>query len=237
MRLTILSGGAAQALVRELASQFKLETGCDIEGTYGAVGAMREKLVAGAPTDLLILTAALIGELARAGHVRPGSIADIGVVRTAVAVRAGDALPPIADAAALRAALLAADAIYYPDPALATAGIHFAGVIETLGLAAALGPRLLAFPNGATAMRALAGSVAANPIGCTQTTEIVATPGVALVGPLPHELGLATVYTAGVCTRAALPEQAARLAAILTGPQARGVRLSCGFEPSTTAAT
>ena len=57
-------------------------------------------------------------------------------------------------------------------------------------------------------MRALAQSRAARPIGCTQVTEILSTPGVTLVGPLPKEFELATVYTAGVCTKAALPAEA-----------------------------
>ena len=132
-KLTILSGGAAQGLVAALAAQFKAESGCEIDGTFGAVGAMRDKLLSGTPADLLILTRALIDELAAQGHVVPGSVANIGTVLTAVAVRSGDPSPDVGDAAGLRAALLAADAIYFPDPKLATAGIHFAKVIERLG--------------------------------------------------------------------------------------------------------
>jgi molybdate transport system substrate-binding protein len=233
MKLAILSGGAAQGLAATLAPQFETDTGCGIAGTFGAVGAMRDKLLAGAPADLLILTHALIAELARAGHVLPGSAVDIGVVRTGVAVRAGAAPPPIADAAALRSALLAADAIYFPDPKLATAGIHFAKVLDALGIAAEVAARLRPFPNGAAAMQALARAPDARPIGCTQVTEILNTPGVALVGPLPIEFELATVYTAGVCTRAALPDQARDFAALLGSPAARAVREQAGFEPVT----
>src|SRR5881394_1187017 len=134
MQLAILSGGAAQGLVAALAAEFKAETGCDVTGTFGAVGAMRDKLIAGAPADLLILTQALIAELARLGYVLPGSPVDLGVVRTGVAVRSGDPKPPIGNAATLRSALLAADAIYFPDPKLATAGIHFAKVLDALGI-------------------------------------------------------------------------------------------------------
>ena len=70
MQLQILSGGAAQGLVHALSSQFKADTGCEIEGTFGAVGAMRDKLLGGAPADMLILTSALIAELARIGSAR-----------------------------------------------------------------------------------------------------------------------------------------------------------------------
>ncbi len=159
-----------------------------------------------------------------------GSAVDIGIVRTAVAVRAGDPVPPVGDAEALRAALLAADEVHCPDPKLATAGIHFAKVLEGLGIAGDTAARLRAHPNGMTAMRALAGSQAKRPLGCTQVTEIVATPGVTLAGPLPKAFELATVYTAGVCRRARLPADARRFAALLAGNDTRHVRERAGFE-------
>jgi molybdate transport system substrate-binding protein len=232
VKLAILSGGAAQGLVNALAVQFKAATGCEIAGTFGAVGAMRDKALAGAPPDLLILTRALIAELTRQGHVLPGSAVDIGVVHTGVAVRTGDPQPPIGDPAALRSALLAADAIYFPDPKLATAGIHFAKVLDALGIAGAVATRLRPFANGAAAMQALARTPDARTIGCTQITEILNTPGVTLTGPLPKEFELATLYTAGVCTRAALPDQAKRLAVLLASDAARGVREQAGFGPT-----
>jgi molybdate transport system substrate-binding protein len=228
-RVAVLSGGAAQGLIAALAAEFKGATGCEIEGTFGGVGAMRDKLLSGTPADLLILTRALIDELAAQGHVVAGSAADIGTVLTAVAVRSGDPSPDIGDAAGLRAALLAADAIYFPDPKLATAGIHFAQVIDRLGLAADVAERIRTYPNGATAMRELAAARGGRPIGCTQVTEILNTPGVTLVGPLPKEFELATIYTAGVCTRAVAPQQARELAVLLTGEDTCGARERAGF--------
>jgi hypothetical protein len=102
VELIVLSGGAAQGRLTKLSHRFRVDTGCTIAGTFGAVGAMRARLLAGAPADLMILTSALIAELTRSGHVRPGSAVDIGVVCTGLAVRAGDAMPPLGDAAALR---------------------------------------------------------------------------------------------------------------------------------------
>src|SRR5262245_20274926 len=91
--LRILSGGAAQGLVAALAPHFHTP----IEGTFGAVGAMMDKLREGAPADLLILTRAWIDELTREGLVRASSAANLGIVRAAVAVRAGDPVPQIDD--------------------------------------------------------------------------------------------------------------------------------------------
>jgi len=229
MKLTILSGGAAQGLVAALAPQFKAETGAEIDGTFGAVGAMRDRLLAGTPADMLILTSALIAELMGSGHVVAGSAAAVGAVATAVAVRRGDPAPAVGDADALRAALRAADSIYFPDPKLATAGIHFAKVLERLGIAAEVAARLRPYPNGAAAMAALAAVSGGRPIGCTQVTEILNTPGVALVADLPGDFALATVYTLGICAKAQAADLARQFSKLLTGDASRDLRAKLGF--------
>ena len=211
--LRLLAGGAAHGLVERVRPAFEAATGCTIEGTFSAVGAMRDRLVAGAPADVMILSRALIDGLVKSGHVVASSVTDVARVATAVAVRQGDPLPAIADKAALRAALLAADAIHFPDPAQATAGSHFAKVMKELGISDQVSGRLKLAPNGNTAMRALAASAAARPIGCTQETEIRATPGVVLVGPLPPGCDLVTTYTAAVTATAQAPAEAAEFIA------------------------
>ena len=227
--LNILSGGAAQGLVGSLAPRFKQLTGFDISGEFGAVGAMAEKLRQGTPTDIVILTAAIVKKLAEEHRVDPGSIADVGLVETAVAVRAGDPKVTVGDEAGLRAALLAADAIFVPDIQASTAGIHVAKVLQRLGIAEQVASRLKIHPNGATAMRHLAASDALRPIGCTQSTEIISTPGVVLSGSLPPGYELATMYTAAVTTQAAHAEQAQALIGLLTAAGHRGVRERAGF--------
>lgn len=227
--LNILSGGAAQGLVTSLAPRFKEMTGLDIAGEFGAVGAMADKLRQGTPADIVILTAKIIADLASEQFVLPASIADVGLVETAIAIRAGDPLVAASDAAALRDAFLAADAIYVPDTKASTAGIHVAKVLQQLGIADAVAGRLKIHPNGATAMRHLAASGAVKPIGCTQSTEIIGTPGVVLSGSLPAGCELETMYTAAVTQRAAHREQARRLIDLLTAADQRSLRQRAGF--------
>jgi len=145
--LRILSGGAAQGLVAGLAPKFMVRTGFDIEGEFGAVGAMADKLRKGTPADIVVLTAAIIAKLAEENWIVPASIADIGRVETAVAVRAGDPPVAIADAATLRDALLAADAIFVPDIVASTAGVHVAKLLRQLGIADDVAARLKIFPR------------------------------------------------------------------------------------------
>ncbi len=230
MQLNILSGGAAQSVVTALADEFRAATGYELACTFSAVGAMKAKLLAGAPADLVILTQAVVAELVAGGQVLAGGCADLGRVRTGVAVRAGDAAPDIANPDTLRRALLAAEGIYLPDPQKATAGIHFARVLDILGIRGEVEARLRPYPNGNTAMRELAQAQGARLIGCTQVTEIKSTPGVTLVGVLPREFELATVYTVGVCAAAASPAMARRFAALLASEDTRALRSKAGFE-------
>jgi molybdate transport system substrate-binding protein len=227
--LNILSGGAAQGLVASLAPGFRELTGFDIAGEFGAVGAMAEKLRKGTPADIVILTAKIIADLAGENLVVPASIADVGLVETAIAVRAGDAKVTVSDAAGLRSALIAADAIFLPDTRASTAGIHVAKVLQQLGIAEEVAARLKIHPNGATAMRHLAGSEAIRPIGCTQSTEIISTSGVVLSGSLPPGCELATMYTAAITTRAAHARQARDLIDLLIGAGQRELRERAGF--------
>ena len=227
--LNILSGGAAQGLIASLAPKFKALTGCDIEGEFGAVGAMADKLRNGMAADIVVSTAKMIADMAQENLVVRASIADVGLVETAVAVRASDPGVTVADTAALRAAFLSADAIFIPDTEASTAGIHVAKVLRQLGIADDVAARLRIFPNGATAMRHLAETDAIRPIGCTQSTEIISTKGVMLSGSLPQGCELSTMYTSALTTRAVNARQAQVLIDLLTDADQRELRERAGF--------
>lgn len=228
-QLNILSGGAAHGLVANLAPAFKAKTGYDISGEFGAVGAMADKLRNGVGTDIIILTKALVAKLADEKLVFPSSISDVGLVETALAVRDSDPKVVVRNTDDLRAAFLAADAIFVPDIEASTAGIHVAKVLAQLGIAEEVATRLKVYPNGATAMRELAASSTTRPIGCTQSTEIIATKGVELSGSLPKGCELATMYTAGVTTSTVHAGEAQTLIELLASPESREQRARAGF--------
>ena len=229
MKLTLFSGGAAQAVVTGLQPDFERAHGCTLAPTFGAVGAMRDKLLAGEPCDLLVLSASLIGQLTVQGHVVPGSARALGPVATGMAVRSDAPAVAVATSEALKATLRAARGLYVPDLTKSTAGIHIAGMLAALGLTESLAGRLHEFPNGATAMRELARSKGDGLVGCTQVTEILYTPGVRWVGELPAAHALSTVYTAGVCVRAQQPALAASFVDALTSESSAALRRASGF--------
>jgi len=227
--LNVLCAGAVQGIVKALHARFERESAAKLNARFGSVGAMREALLAGEPCDVMIVTDAMVVALQSEGKLGIRPRAPLGRVRTGLAVRNGESIPGIATPQALRASLAAASAIYFPDSQRSTAGIHFASVLDRLGIAEELAPQLRTFPNGATAMRELAASEP-GAIGCTQITEIMYTPGITLAGPLPDEFELATVYTAAVTMRAAQPVLAQRFIDLLAGPATRAMRAEGGFE-------
>lgn len=229
-QLHLLSGGAAQGLVSHLQGSFKAQHLCSISGTFSAVGQMKSALLAGAPCDVIILTDALIAELMASGHLLPGSAKNVGVVKTGVAIKSGDKTVDVSTPEKLKATLQAAKGIYFPDPIKATAGIHVMKVLKALGLDVELHNKLHPHANGATAMKAMAEAEANGLIGSTQITEILNTPGVDLVAPLPKEFELATTYTAAVCANSTQPESAAALIALMASADTAPLRLTCGFE-------
>jgi len=229
MNLTLFSGGAAQAVVNGLQAEFEHAHGCTLAPTFGAVGAMRDKLLGGAPCDLLVLSASLIAQLEADGHVVAGSARPLGRVATGVAVRSDAPVVAVDTPDALKETLAAARGFHVPDLRQSTAGIHIAGVLAALGLAEAMADRIREFPNGATAMRELARSEGAGMLGCTQVTEIMYTPGVKLVGELPAAHALNTVYSAAVCRTAREPALAAQLVEALAGEGSAALRRRSGF--------
>jgi len=229
--LHVLSAGAVKGLVEALAPALHAATGATLRGEFGAVGTIRERWLAGARCDVVILTDAMLAAMASEGRVDAATVAPLGRVRTGVAVRAGEPLPDIGDRDGLRRTLLAAAAVYLPDTQRSTAGRHCVTVLHALGIHDDVMARVRAFPNGAIAMRELAQSGEPGCVGCTQITEIRYTPGVALVGPLPAEFELATVYSAAVATAAQAQVAALQFVQLLTAPASRELRRSGGFEP------
>lgn len=227
--LHLLSAGAAKGLVQDLQARFERDTGLALQCTFGAVGAMLERLNAGTPCDVIVLTRTMIDALAREQRVDASHIADLGWVHTGVAVPTGAAARAVSDVPSLLSVLRPAPSIFVPDPVRATAGIHALRVLKALQLPD-IEPRLRAFPNGASAMAALAEQADPHAVGITQVSEILYTPGVQLLGVLPAPHGLATLYSAAPVRGASNAAGAAQLLDRLAAPAGAQGRRQAGFE-------
>jgi molybdate transport system substrate-binding protein len=228
--LRILSAGAAQAVTERVIEGFKRDTRCDVTADFSAVGAMKARVTAGEPVDVIILTNTMIDELISGAFVQRGSRFDLGKVGTGVAVRAGTPLPQVSNSDTLAATLLTSSKIVCPDPAVATAGKIVMSLLQKLGVLEDVRNRLQFFPNGYAAMDWLARSDGTREIGITQVTEILPNRGVAHAGALPEQFQMKAVYSVGLANKAAEPHLAKDFIERFKTPSARLLLATAGYE-------
>jgi molybdate transport system substrate-binding protein len=229
--LQVLAAGAVQAVLPTLATTFEGQTGHTVKVTYGTVGDLVGKIQAGQRVDVIILTPAALTGLEGQGLVRPGTQANVGSVGAAVAVRVDAAAPDVSAPEALRAALLSARRVIFADPTKASSGIHFARVIERLGIAEAVKAKAHIVQTGIIAMQDLARDTGPGlVIAITQATEILPNPGVKLVGPLPGDLQNITTYTAALGAQPADPAASQAFLRSLTNPAGKQAFATAGFD-------
>src|SRR5262249_31732388 len=76
--LKVLGAGPVDGTFRQLVPAFTRATGHKVEGTFDTVGVIQNKLKSGEKPDVLILTAAAMDELAKAGALVAASSIEVG---------------------------------------------------------------------------------------------------------------------------------------------------------------
>lgn len=232
--LAVCCAGALDGVLTELVPRFEEQTGCRISVEYERSGVVTARLLQGAIVDVVITTAAGIGELALDRKIVPDSIAAVAGSRIGVAVRAGAVKPDIGSVAAFKATLLDAGSIAYADPETGSpSGNHFVRVLHRLGIASdvASKSRLIGPSEGSVVV--VCGAVASGlaELGIQQISEIIAVPGVELLGALPSELQHTTVFSAAAGSGAHDPELALRFIAFITSAASSSSARAKGMEP------
>lgn len=180
---------------------------------------------AGERADIAILTAEGIAAQAAAGVLDGASRVDLCRSSVGIAVRAGAPHPDISTPEAFRAALLAAPTLAYSRAG--ASGIFFAGLIERLGIAAEVNAKATVIPQGFTAELAARGEVA---LAIQQVSELMAIPGVEIVGPVPEAINTRAVFTAALFAGA--DARAAALLRWLAAALTPEVLRAGGLEPA-----
>jgi molybdate transport system substrate-binding protein len=224
----ILGTMAVQHAVMRIAEAAMTETGGVISGSFGTAGVVAAGVEAGEPADIVISSKSSIAALAEKGLVQ-GRSHDLGQVRIALGVAKGVAKPDISSVAALTKTLSEAPCVSFGDPkGGATSGIHFAKVLDRLGLADIVGAKANLQSNGFTVMAEVVAGRAS--FGFTQASEIMASPGVEIGGYLPDELQLVSTYTAALTPRGASNDAAKAFLLRLTEPGSKAILNAEGID-------
>ena len=161
-------------------------------------GAGLRRVRAGEPFDVVVNTPASIDALIAEG-VLALPRRDVARIGIGLAVRAGSPHPDMSDEGALRRLLLAAPRIAMIDPAAGgSSGVALFKLFERWGVMETLRPKLVLVQGGRAAERVAAGEAT---VALQQMTELTV-PGVDVVGPLPENVQVYTVYAAAIRTGA-----------------------------------
>lgn len=228
LALTVYCPGAVQSLVQPLLDAYAAASGHTVTFESLTVGAILKCIADGASGDVVIATAEGIQSLADAARLDRDSVRHLGGIGLGVAVRRGAPVPPITDIATFKRAMLGAASVMYTDPANgAQSGIHIARVLDDLGLAQAIAPRLQLRPRGRDGFREVGqGGIE---IGLGPTSEILAHKELVLVAPFPPEIQSTVHFAVAVHADSAHKAAAAALVAALVTPAAKATFQAAGF--------
>jgi molybdate transport system substrate-binding protein len=226
--LKVLAAGSVQEAFKELVPAFTRESGHKVETSFGPVGALQTRLKNGEAADVIVLSAAALEEMKKAGTLAAGSSAELGRAAAGVAVRAGAPLPDITTPDAVKKALLAARSIAYPDPAGGgTAGVYVVNLAERLGITEEFKKKALPQQRGFEIAAAVADGKAE--VGIAFISELLPNKGLQVVGEIPREIGLTVSYVAGVASTSARGEPARAFISFLIRPAARERFVAAGL--------
>jgi molybdate transport system substrate-binding protein len=219
---------ATRQVLAELAAAWQAQGGEPVFiESVGGVDAARRVQAGEEPFDVVFLAADAIAKLVDSGRVVAGSQVDLVLSSTAVAVPASTALPDISTQEALRTAVLAAPSIGYST---GPSGVALQKLFERWGIAEQIRPRIVqARPGVPVGSLVASGEVA---LGFQQLSELIHVGGIAIVGQLPPDVAIDTIFSAGVVAGSPHADAVRRLLAFMASPRAAEAKRRQGMEPA-----
>lgn len=224
--IKVLCSNSSHAVMDELLPAFERASGHEVSIGYDTAVLTLNRIKGGETADAVILNAQAIDELTKQGKIAAGSRRTLARCGVGIAVRAGAPRPDIGSVAAFKRALLDAKSIAHTEAG--ASGIYFAGLIERLGIADQVKAKARTRPGGLIGTLVASGEAE---LAVQQIPELMAVPGIDVVGPLPSELQIISTITAAVFSNAGQPDAAQALIAFLATPAAARVFKTHGLEP------
>lgn len=224
--IRILTSRAIATVLAEVGPQFERETGHKLNIVSDLPTGLERRVKAGEQFDILISGSFPVDEWIKKGRIIAETRVDIARSGIGVEVRAGARKPDISSVEAFKRALLDAKSIAYLRVG---SGNYLAGLLERLGIAEAIKSKVTRPETDIVSELVAKGEVE---LGIVVITQILTTPGVDLVGPLPPEIQSYVVFSAGVSTNSKVLDAAKQLMRLLIGPKAIRVIKAQGMEPA-----
>jgi molybdate transport system substrate-binding protein len=218
----IFTSRAIATVLEVIGPEFERTTGNKLNVISGFSPVFVRQINAGEPFDVIASPPATIDGLAKDGRVLAETRTKLVRSGTGVEVRKGAPKPDISSTEAFKRALLNAKSIGY----LPTAGVP--QLIERLGIAEAIKNKVTIPGTDVVSELVAKGELE---LGVVVITQILTTPGVDLVGPLPPDIQFYISFEGAVSSQSRAPDAARALIRFLTGPVAIPVIKAQGMEP------
>jgi len=224
--LKVLSGNGARAAVLELAARFDRASGHKTSVEFAVNPQTRAKIESGQPFDVAVLNPPVLDALIKQGRIAAGTRAVLGRAGIGVGIREGASKPDISTVDAFKRVLLRSKSVAYPGEG--ASGKYFVSVVERLGIAAEMKPKMRPMPAEYNVEMVASGEAE---MVVVVASRISGVPGVQLVGGIPQELQTWIGFTAGVGSAAREPQAARAMLRFFTAPDAAPVLKAAGVEP------
>src|SRR3954465_14052175 len=190
--INVMTGGAPKEVLAVLTPMFERQTGHKVHFTYIVISAMQQKLAAGEKPDMVLMPVPAIDAQVKNGVLRGDARGALGTVRVGLIVREGAAKPDIATLDNFKTAMLGAKSVVHSNPAATPSGAHLGKMWDELGIADAMKPKLTfrnALDGGAESVRNGGAEIGLYPL-----SEVIHEKALTVVGLIPPEMQLNTVY-------------------------------------------
>jgi molybdate transport system substrate-binding protein len=224
--LQIWTARAGATVLMEIGPEFERATCHELMVSSGLPTDFMKRLGAGERFDILISTAGPVDALIEKGRIRAQTRTSIARSGIGVLVRTGARRPDIGSVASFKQALLEAKSVAYLKVG---SGMYLDGLLERLGIADVVRSKAVRPDTDIVAELVAKGEIE---LGVVVITQILTTPGVDYVGPLPADIQSYVSFVGGVSTDTKAPEAAQDLLRFLTGPRSAAVMNAQGMEPA-----
>lgn len=218
--------GAARPMFDLLAPQFERSTGHKLITTSALPPQLVAKVEAGEPFDVIVLSYD-VEALIKKGLIEPSSRTVLGQIGIGVAIHSGSPKPDFSTVEKFKAMLLNAKSIATSGEG--SSGRYVASLIERLGIADQVGPKIKSGGPGSSAKMLSNGEV---DLVVSGLPPLLGKPNIEWLGLIPSEINSFLVFSAGLSTHAREPEAGRALLRHLASPEAMAIYKAKGLDPA-----
>jgi molybdate transport system substrate-binding protein len=217
---------ATRQVLRDLAEIWNSRKGRQVELEAAGGVEIGKRVGEGEAFDLVFLASDALGTLAAEGKVVREALYDLFRSEVVAAVRKGAPWPDISSVSAFKNSLKAAKSIGYST---GPSGKALVALFEGWGIYGEIKDRMVLAPAGVP----VGSLIAAGEVefGFQQRSELIHVEGIDILGSLPGEAAIVTIFSGAVASGSRSKADARAFLEFVASPEARAATLAQGLSP------